>query len=238
MVALSERNWPTIRNWPAIGADLGLGLAIVALVLLTAGPLGWRLGWWHYSFAFFWLMPAAAFAALAAAAVSILIIGFGWSYLGGRGLTLAVIGIALGLIVAYVPWYYDRIRKTVRPSTTSPPTPTIRRRSWPRSSRVRPVPTRSLTRPPPLRASSGQLIRTSHPSSLICRLPRGLSGPWMPLGRCPAGPWSTPTRRPGASRPTRPAAGSASPTMWLFGSRRTVRGGAHRHALGEPAGTQ
>jgi uncharacterized protein (DUF1499 family) len=109
MAALAE------RNWTATAATLGLGLAILALVALAAGPLGWRLGWWHFRFAFYWLMPGAAFTALAGAAVSILTLAFGWPHLGARGLVLAAIGVALGAVLAYVPWQYDRIRKTVPP---------------------------------------------------------------------------------------------------------------------------
>jgi uncharacterized protein (DUF1499 family) len=116
------------RNWASIGACLGLGLAILALVLLAAGPLGWRFGWWHFRFAFFWLMPTAAFAALAAAVVSIAVLAFGWSHLGGRGLALAGLGVVLGAAIAYVPWQYNRTRQTVPPihdittDTDNPPT--------------------------------------------------------------------------------------------------------------------
>jgi uncharacterized protein (DUF1499 family) len=103
------------RNWAPIGASLGLGLAILALVLLAAGPLGWRFGWWHFRFAFYWLMPFAAFTALAAAIVSIAALALGWSHLGGRGLALAGLGVVLGAAVAYVPWQYNRTRQTVPP---------------------------------------------------------------------------------------------------------------------------
>src|SRR6266566_1515785 len=49
------------------GPYLGAGLAILALVLLAAGPLGWRAGWWHFRFAFTWLMTCSAYVAIAAA---------------------------------------------------------------------------------------------------------------------------------------------------------------------------
>jgi len=44
-------------NIALYGAYLGIGLALLALILLAAAPLGWRAGWWHYRFAFAWLMP-------------------------------------------------------------------------------------------------------------------------------------------------------------------------------------
>ncbi len=103
------------RNWAAIAAYVGVGLAILALLALAVGPLGWRLGWWHFRFAFFWLMPWAAYGALAAAAVSILALVFGWSHLGARGIALAAVGIVVGAAVAYGPWQYDRLRNTVPP---------------------------------------------------------------------------------------------------------------------------
>ena len=103
------------RNWAGIAAYVGVGLAILALLALAVGPLGWRLGWWHFRFAFFWLMPYAAYGALAAAAISILALAFGWSHLGMRGIALAAVGVVLGAAVAYVPWQYDRLRGIVPP---------------------------------------------------------------------------------------------------------------------------
>lgn len=103
------------RNWAQIGAWLGLALAILALILLAAGPLGWRLGWWHFRFAFTWLMPYAGYAALGGAIVSLAALAFGWAHLGPRGLATAAIGVALGAVIAYVPWQYDSTRKTVPP---------------------------------------------------------------------------------------------------------------------------
>ena len=109
MAALAE------RNWAGIAVYLGVGLAILALLTLAVGPLGWRLGWWHYRFALLSLMPWAAYGALAAAAISILALVFGWSHLGMRGIVLAAIGIVVGAIVAYVPWQYDRLRNALPP---------------------------------------------------------------------------------------------------------------------------
>jgi uncharacterized protein (DUF1499 family) len=103
------------RNWTGIAAYVGVGLAILALLALAIGPLGWRLGWWHFRFAFFYLMPWAAYGALAAAAISILALVFGWSHLGMRGIALAAVGIVVGAIVAYVPWQYDRLRGMLPP---------------------------------------------------------------------------------------------------------------------------
>jgi len=60
-------------------------------------------------------MPYAAYGALAAAAISILALAFGWSHLGTRGIALAAVGVVLGAVVAYVPWQYDRLRNALPP---------------------------------------------------------------------------------------------------------------------------
>ena len=103
------------RSWAENIAIIGAGLAILALLVLAVGPLGWRLGWWHFRFAFFWLMPGAGYGAVAAAVVSIVALVVGWSHLGSRGIALAVIGVVLGAVVAYMPWQYDRLRGIVPP---------------------------------------------------------------------------------------------------------------------------
>jgi uncharacterized protein (DUF1499 family) len=103
------------RNWAGIAAYIGIGIAVLALLTLAVGPLGWRLGWWHFRLAFAWLMPYAAYGAIAAAAISLLALLFGWSHLGGRGIALAAIGIVIGAAVAYMPWQYDRLRTRVPP---------------------------------------------------------------------------------------------------------------------------
>jgi uncharacterized protein (DUF1499 family) len=103
------------RNWTGIAAYVGVGLAVLALIALAVGPLGWRLGWWHFRFAFFWLMPWAAYGAIAAAAISLLALVFGWSSLGARGIALAAVGVVVGAAVAYMPWQYDRLRTRLPP---------------------------------------------------------------------------------------------------------------------------
>jgi uncharacterized protein (DUF1499 family) len=101
------------RNWALYGAYLGFGLAVVAAVLLVVSPLGWHAGWWHFRFAFFWLMTYSAYIALAAVVVCILALAVGRSGLGGRGITMAGIGIVLSAVLAYVPWQYNHTLNSV-----------------------------------------------------------------------------------------------------------------------------
>lgn len=95
------------------GAYLGLGLAVLALALLAAGPIGWRAGWWHYRFAFTWLMTYSAYIAIAAAIVSLFTLALGWPHLDGRNMIMAGLGLALGAVLTYVPWQYNHTSKTV-----------------------------------------------------------------------------------------------------------------------------
>jgi uncharacterized protein (DUF1499 family) len=100
-------------SWWETGAFLSLMLALLALLLLAFAPLGWRAGWWHFRFAFTWLMTASLVAALAAVIVALGVLLLSWSQLSTGRLTMAAIGLVLGAVLVYVPWHYDRVRKTV-----------------------------------------------------------------------------------------------------------------------------
>jgi uncharacterized protein (DUF1499 family) len=100
-------------NWTLYGAYLGFGLAVAALVLLALSPLGWRAGWWHFRFAFFWLMTSSAYIASGAVVICALALAVGRSRLGGRGITIAGIGFVLSVVLVYVPWQYDQTRDSV-----------------------------------------------------------------------------------------------------------------------------
>jgi uncharacterized protein (DUF1499 family) len=97
----------THANWPQSGALLGGGLAVAALLMLALSPVGWLAGWWHYSFAFR-LMAASAVVASAAAIVSLLILVVGWTELNIHGVVIAGVALAMGVVLAYVPWQYNR----------------------------------------------------------------------------------------------------------------------------------
>ena len=94
---------------------LGLALAVLAVALLAAGPIGWRAGWWHYRFALLSLMPWAAYFGIAALIVAALSLLLGRSRIEWRGIAIAAAAFAVGALIAYVPWHYDQMRQTVPP---------------------------------------------------------------------------------------------------------------------------
>jgi uncharacterized protein (DUF1499 family) len=92
---------------------VALLLAIAAAALLALGPLGWRVGWWHFRFAFFSLMPWAAYCGLAAMALAVLALLFGRRSIAGRQIAIGVVAFLIGAAIAYVPWQYSEMRGMV-----------------------------------------------------------------------------------------------------------------------------
>ena len=110
------------------GPATAMVLSGAALCLLALAPLGWRLGWWHYGFGLYQLLPAAGLVGAVAVAVSILSLVLGWSHLLPRRLAILSGAVVLGSTIAYVPWQYSRTRNTLPPihdittDTDNPPT--------------------------------------------------------------------------------------------------------------------
>ncbi|HEX3862057.1 MAG TPA: DUF1499 domain-containing protein [Stellaceae bacterium] len=89
------------------------GLAIVAMVLLAAGPLGWRLGWWHFRFAFSTLMPWSGYCGIAAVVAAVLALAVGRRLHNRRQVAIGAFAFVVGALIAYVPWHYEEMRGTV-----------------------------------------------------------------------------------------------------------------------------
>lgn len=91
-------------------AVAGLALAIFALLVLAAGPIGWRAGLWHYRIGLLTLMPAAGCLGVAALAVSAAGLLAGLRARGRRDLIVALLGVLIGAGVAYFPWHWSNQR--------------------------------------------------------------------------------------------------------------------------------
>jgi hypothetical protein len=89
---------------------LGFALAIIAVLLLAAGPIGWRAGWWHFRVGFLTLMPDAGYVGLVAVAVSLLALIVGGHTIARRGVVLAVLGLVIGGAAAYFPLHWNSQR--------------------------------------------------------------------------------------------------------------------------------
>src|SRR5215470_16803231 len=125
MAATSSSAQRTVLRYTPL---LALALAVIAVVLLALGPIGWRVGWWHFRFALLTLMPWAAYFGIAALVVSAITLLVGWSRIESHGIGVAILAFAVGGLIAYVPWHYDQIRRTVPPIhdiTTDPDNPPV-----------------------------------------------------------------------------------------------------------------
>ena len=71
-------------------------------------------------------MPSAAYCGIAALVVAAFALLFARSRIERRGVAVAVLAFAAGALIAYVPWHYDQMRKTVprvNDITTDPDNP-------------------------------------------------------------------------------------------------------------------
>jgi uncharacterized protein (DUF1499 family) len=84
---------------------LGFALAIIALIMLALAPIGWRTGMWHFRTSFWYFMQPAAYLGIAAGVVSLVAL-FWWPSMGNAARAMALVGLAVGAVMAYVPWSY------------------------------------------------------------------------------------------------------------------------------------
>jgi hypothetical protein len=195
---------------------IGLALAVAALLLLVAGPLGWRAGWWRFSLAFSTLMPLAAYVGIAAMAVSALALALVVRRIARRGVVPALLGIVIGGVAAYFPWAAGEMRG-----------------KYPRLNDI----TTDFQNPPslvfsePMRkdedggsaAYGGAEMTALQQKSYPGIEPAMLALPPWPRQRQRAGRSSNPMPPPAPSKPMTAAAGSALPTTSPFESARPVK---------------
>jgi hypothetical protein len=94
------------RSWAAITVALGATLGACAVVVLLAGPLGYRLGISSTSVALGLLPRTAQY--IGAAAVAISLLGVVSARMGGRRgwAAVALVGVIAGGVCAYAPWQF------------------------------------------------------------------------------------------------------------------------------------
>jgi uncharacterized protein (DUF1499 family) len=108
----SAGSWRTLLR---LLPRLGLLLAAIAVLLLALVPFGWRAGWWGYRFSLLDLMAYAAYCGIAAVAVAVIALVLGVRAIGARGAVMALVVLIAGGLVAFVPWHYRNLARSVPP---------------------------------------------------------------------------------------------------------------------------
>jgi uncharacterized protein (DUF1499 family) len=120
MPLFRSRTRVTARKWGrrpkplSLLALIGFLLAVAALVAAALSGFGSQWGWWHFRTGFR-ILRWAAYAGIAGAVISLLGAIHAWPTLGRRGLTLALIGLAAGVVTVAIPWYWQRTARSVPP---------------------------------------------------------------------------------------------------------------------------
>src|SRR5262245_46887717 len=92
-----------------------LALSGTALLILALAPLGTALGWWHFRFGLYSMMPASGYVAATAIVLAATTLALGWSRVRPRSRLLLAVALVMGATLAYVPWNYQRIRSSLPP---------------------------------------------------------------------------------------------------------------------------
>jgi uncharacterized protein (DUF1499 family) len=96
-----------------VNPAVSVAAVTLALCVLAAAPLGWRLGWWSFGFALFSVIPASGTMAAVAVAITLVTLALAGPKLGWRMLVmlLAVLVVAVGL--AGLPLRYSHLFDTL-----------------------------------------------------------------------------------------------------------------------------
>lgn len=95
-------------------AATGFLLAVVAALAAMLAGLGARWGWWEFGTGF-QVLRFAVYGAIGGAAVSMLALLSALRAPRRSGIVLALLGLAIGLVTAYVPWQWRRTAERVPP---------------------------------------------------------------------------------------------------------------------------
>ena len=80
-----------------------MALSGAALLILALAPLGTALGWWHFGFGLYWMMPWSGYVAATAAALAVATLALGWSKVRPGGHLVLATALVMGTVAcAYI----------------------------------------------------------------------------------------------------------------------------------------
>ena len=159
------------------------------------------------------MMPWSGYMAATAVALAVVTFALGWSKVPARGRLVLAGALAMGTVLAYIPWRYQSIRSTlptIHDITTDTVTPPAFVAVLPaRAAEGRAASSTTMRSCPP---RSGERILMSRPSRPRCRWQARSSWRYEWLKQCQGGPLLRSMLIPATSRRGSRAAGSGSPT--------------------------
>jgi len=90
-------------------------LTLAALLVLALAPLGTSLGWWHYRFALYRMIPASGTIAAISVVVAIATLAFRWAVLSWNARAAVLLAFLVGAGLAYLPLQYRHVRASLPP---------------------------------------------------------------------------------------------------------------------------
>jgi hypothetical protein len=111
------------------GSAAAVAFSGAAALLLALATLGSRLGWWHYRFGLYWLMPSSGYLAAIAVILSIVTLALGWSQLRLRGRVILSVTLLLARRLPMRRGTITASGRAFHPFTISPQIPTTRHHS-------------------------------------------------------------------------------------------------------------
>src|SRR3989454_9644264 len=104
-------------------ARVGLGLALIGLIMEVASGWGYRHGWWGLRVALRYLFAYGGVVAIVACVVSLVVLALAIGT-ESRGAALALLGVVAGAVPGVLFYRQYRLTRSVPPIHRPPPDPT------------------------------------------------------------------------------------------------------------------